>query len=217
VVVGAYGDDDSGTDSGSAYVFVKPSEGWSDMTQTAKLTAADGATEDYFGQSVSISGDVAVVGASWDGDNGPLSGSAYVFVKPSEGWANMTQTAKLTASDGWHYRMFGRSVSISGDMVMVGAPDIKYTTSGLAYVFVKPSGGWTNMTQTAKLRPSDGAAGDFFGQSVAVSGDTGVIGAWQDDDNGTYSGSAYVFQGYLYSPPVKTRPFLPFLPVLLDD
>ena len=91
------------------------------MTQTAKLTASDGAEGDYFGVSVSISGDTVVVGANGDDDNGDTSGSAYVFVKPSAGWSNMTQTAKLTASDGVEGDYFGYSVSVSGDTVVVGA------------------------------------------------------------------------------------------------
>ena len=187
VVVGADGDDDDGDWSGSAYVFVKPGGGWSNMTQTAKLTASDGAEGDYFGGSVSISGETVVVGA-----NGDTSGSAYVFVKPGADWADMTQTAKLTASDGAASDYFGYSVSISGDTVVVGA---HYADSqkGSAYVFVKPGADWADMTQTAKLTASDGVANDYFGYSVSISGDTVVVGAPFDDDNGGYSGSAYVF------------------------
>ena len=190
VVVGASGDT-----YGSAYVFVKPGADWADMTQTAKLTASDGAASDYFGVSVSISGDTVVVGANGDDDNGDTSGSAYVFVKPGADWADMTQTAKLTASDGAAGDYFGDAVSISGDTVVVGAPcdDDNGGDSGSAYVFVKPSGGWSNMTQTAKLTASDGAEGDYFGISVSISGNTVVVGANGDDDNGSTSGSACVF------------------------
>ena len=95
-IVGAQGDDDNGTDSGSAYIFIKNAGVWS---QAAKLTASDGAVDDFFGYSVAISGDTAIVGAWLDDDNATDSGSAYVFVKPVSGWADMTQTAKLTASD----------------------------------------------------------------------------------------------------------------------
>ena len=181
-MVGAEGDD---SDKGSAYVFVKPSGGWSNMTQTAKLTASDGAADDEFGYSVSVSGDTVVVGA--DGDDS-YQGSAYVFVKSSGGWANMTQTAKLTASDGVEIDLFGFSVSVSGDTLVVGAIGDD-GIQGSAYVFVKPSGGWANMTQTAKLKASDRAVGDFFG-FVSISGDTLVVGAYGDDSN---KGSAYVF------------------------
>lgn len=107
------------------------------------------------------------------------------------------EQAKLTASDGAALDFFGWSVAISGDTVVVGAvlDDIGANADqGSAYVFVKPVGGWMNMTQTAKLTASDGAAGDGFGFSVAVSGDTAVVGASGDTIGAnTDQGSAYVF------------------------
>ena len=192
IVVGAYGDDDNGSSSGSAYVFEKSSSGW---TQKAKLTASDGAVYDQLSVSVAISGDQIVVGASGDDDNGSASGSAYVFEKPTSGWKNMTQTAKLTTSDGATEDYFGFSVAISGDQIVVGASgdDDNGSKSGSAYLFEKPSSGWTNMTQTAKLITSDGAIEDYFGNSVAISGNQIVVGAHGDDDNESFSGSAYVF------------------------
>src|SRR5207245_1665203 len=119
VVVGACADDiGANSNQGSAYVFVKPGAGWSTMTETAKLTASDGAAGDQFGGAVAISGDTVVVGASAD-DIGANSnqGSAYVFVKPGAGWSTMTETAKLTASDGAAGDEFGGAVAISGDTV----------------------------------------------------------------------------------------------------
>ncbi|HUU96643.1 MAG TPA: FG-GAP repeat protein [Phycisphaerae bacterium] len=195
-VIGADCDDDGGFNSGSAYVFEKPPGGWEDMTETAKLTASDTATEDYFGGSVSISGDVAVIGAWYDDDGGYRSGSAYVFEKPPGGWEDMTETAKLTASDAAEEDRFGFSVSISGDMAVIGAhcDDDGGDHSGSAYVFEKPPGGWEDMTETAKLTASDAAEEDYFGCSVSISGDVAVIGAYKDDDGGRNSGSAYVFQ-----------------------
>ncbi|MCB9421610.1 MAG: FG-GAP repeat protein [Ardenticatenaceae bacterium] len=196
VVVGAVGDDDNGSSSGSAYIFVKPVGGWNDMTETAKITAADGATGDNFGLSVAVSSDTVVVGAYLDDDNGVDSGSAYVFIKPVGGWSTMTQTAKLTSADGAAGDEFGRdSIAISGDTVVVGAigDDDNGSESGSAYVFVKPLSGWSNMTQTAKLTADDGAPEDFLGRAVSVSDDTVVVGAYGDDDNGAGSGSAYVF------------------------
>ena len=103
-------------------MFTEPGSGWANMTQTAKLTASDGAAGDDFGYSVSISGNTVVVGASRatvGGNSG--QGAAYVFTEPGSGWANMTQTAKLTASDGAADDDFGDSVSISGNTVVVGA------------------------------------------------------------------------------------------------
>jgi hypothetical protein len=197
VVVGAYGDDTTYVDQGSAYVFEKPEGGWSDMTQTAKLTASDGYVYDELGVSVSISGDTVVVGA--DGDNIAYldQGSAYVYERPGGGWYDMTETAKLTASDGAAEDYFGYSVAVSGDTVVVGAYGVDTTNGvtyfevGQAYVFEKPGGGWSNMTETAKLTASDGAANDEFGYSVAISGDTALVGAWGGND---YTGSAYSFE-----------------------
>jgi hypothetical protein len=187
------------SDVGAAYVFVKPGGGWVDMTQTAKLTASDKAWGDYFGVSVSVSGDVVVVGA-FDADPGGTTdaGAAYVFVKPGSGWGgNLTETAKLTAADKEAYDSFGNSVAVSGEVVVVGAPVTDLggkSYAGDVYVFVKPGGGWVDMTQTAKLTASDKVAGDHFGDSVAVSGDLVVVGAYLANPGGTIdAGVAYVF------------------------
>jgi hypothetical protein len=188
-VIGAFGDDDKGADSGSAYVFVRAADGtWS---QQAKLTAADGATDDNFGDRVAVSGDTAVIGADWDDDKGDYSGSAYVFVRAADG--TWSQQAKLTAADGASGDAFGSGVAVDGDTAVIGAygDDDKGTDSGSAYVFVRAvDGTWS---QQAKLTAADGASGDAFGSGVSVSGDTAVIGAPGDDDKGDASGSAYVF------------------------
>ena len=107
-----------------------------------------------------------------------------------------TQTAKLLASDGSEADHFGRSVSISGDTVVVGAhlDDDDGGDSGSAYIFERNHGGEGNWGQSAKLTASDGAESDKFGWSVSVSGDTIVVGAFLDDDNGSDSGSAYIFE-----------------------
>ncbi|MGA2253266.1 MAG: GH25 family lysozyme, partial [Thermoguttaceae bacterium] len=184
---------------GAAYVFTEPASGWADMTQTAELTASDGAGFDEFGESVSISGNTVVVGGRWAFTANTVQGAAYVFTEPTSGWAgNMKETAKLTASDGasvdWDY--FGDSVSISGNTVVVGdyGPIVNGNMlQGAAYVFMEPASGWANMTQTAKLTASDGAAGDFFGCSVSISGSTIVVGAPGATVNGnTDQGAAYV-------------------------
>jgi uncharacterized repeat protein (TIGR01451 family) len=202
VVVGAIEDDDKGIDSGSAYVFVKPGGGWSGtLNETAKLTASDGAAYDRFGRSVAIGGDTVVVGADLDDIDGNYNyGSAYVFVKPGSGWSGMlNETAKLIATDGApNNNNFGISVAIGGDTVVVGAWRGlvgNNFSQGSAYVFVKPGGGWSGtLNETAKLTASDGAASDLFGRSVAISGDTVVVGAWQDDiGSNVDQGSAYVF------------------------
>ena len=104
------------------------------------------------------------------------------------------EAIKLTASDAAARDRFGHSVSISGDTAVIGADgdDDAGTQSGSAYVFRYDGIGWV---QQAKLTASDGAARDYFGTAVSISGDTAVIGAERDDDAGTHSGSAYVFVG----------------------
>jgi hypothetical protein len=178
-VVGADGNDDSGTRSGSAYVFRYDGSDW---VEEAKLTASDAAIYDGFGERVAVSGDTAVVGASGDDDNGLSSGSAYVFRYNGTTWV---EEAKLTASDGATNHSFGISAAVSGDTAVVGAYGDAFT--GPAYVFRYDGSDWV---EEAKLTASDGAAGDLFGSSVAVSGDTAVVGAHHDD----HFGSAYVFR-----------------------
>lgn len=164
------------------------------LLQLAKLTASDGEANGQFGYSVSIDGSTLVVGA-WDEtiNGNERQGAAYVFVKPPSGWANMTQTAKLTASDGGARDQLGLSVAISGNTVIAGASCAHYSAGcgpGIAYVFQRPAGGWHDTTEVAKLTSSDGAAKDAFGASVAIAGNTAVIGAWNKN---SARGSAYVF------------------------
>jgi hypothetical protein len=186
-IVGAYQDDDNGTDSGSAYIFTPNDVNCGDWDQVAKLSADDGAAEDYFGISVSVSGGYAIVGASYDDDSGTDSGSAYIFTPNDVDPNNWDQIAKLTASDGADGDWFGNSVSISGDYAIVGAyGDDGYT--GSAYIFFYNG---TNWSQQDKLLASDGAVGDWFGNSVSISGDYAVVGAYGDDG---YTGSAYIFE-----------------------
>ncbi len=181
-VVGAFADDDAGSASGSAYVFVRSGTTW---TQQAKLTASDAAANDQFGISVSVSGDTAVVGA-------PGAGPAYVFVRSGTVW---TQQAKLTASDARIGDQFGYSVAGAGETALVGAYGDDDPAGGLnagsAYVFTRNGTKWT---EQAKLIASDAAESDFFGNSVALSSGTAVVGAYLDDHGpGTNAGSAYVF------------------------
>ena len=186
-------------EKGAAYVFVMPASGWANMTQTAELTASDGEWwAEYLGTSVAISGDTVVAGAPDHAvDSHNLQGAAYVFVMPASGWANMTQTAELTSSDGAFPDKFGTSVAISDNTVVAGA--IEHTVGsnadqGAAYVFVMPASGWANMTQTDELTAADGAAKDLFGWSVAVSGNTAVVGAIEHEVNShSGQGAAYLF------------------------
>ena len=184
VVIGAVRDDDNGSKAGSAYVFRYDGTGW---VQDARLLASDGAAQDYFGAFVAIFGDAAVIGAPGDDDNGDLSGSAYVFRYDGTGWV---EEAKLLAPFGAAEDVFGDPVAISGNTAIIGAHG-DHSFCGSAHMFRFDGACWV---YEAKLRAFDGAAQDYFGASVAISGDTAVIGAFGDDDNGDYSGSAYVFR-----------------------
>lgn len=169
----------------SAYVFVKPGSGWASGFETATLTASDGGLSNWFGISVAISGDTIVVGA----ESAPGGGAAYVFVKPVSGWVDMTETAKLTASDGGGF--LGSSVGIDGDTVVVGARAA--SGGGAAYAYEKPVSGWVSVTETAKLT-STVASSEWFGAAVAVSGDCIVVGARRKVTVAGSRGAAYVFE-----------------------
>ncbi len=180
--IGAYGDDiGANMVQGSAYIFKRNGSSWTQMT---KLTASDGATNDFFGASVSISGDYAAIGAYGD-DIGVNTdqGSAYIFKRSGNSW---TQEAKVTAFDGSSFDYFGGSVSISGDYVIIGAEG--NTNIGAAYIFKRSGTSWT---QEAKLAASDGASNHYFGVSISMAGDYTVIGATGYD---LQKGAAYIFK-----------------------
>ncbi|MGB0721685.1 MAG: hypothetical protein ACPGU7_04735 [Gammaproteobacteria bacterium] len=180
VVVGAFGDDDQGVSSGSAYLFDAATG-----APGAKLMADDGAAGDFFGWSVAASGDTVVVGAFGDDDAASGSGSAYLFDAVTG-----NQTAKLTASDAAITDYFGWSVALSGNTAAIGAvyDDDKGTDSGSVYLFDTTTG-----LSTLKLTADDGEAGDQFGYAVAMSGDVVAVGAYGDDDQGADSGAVYLF------------------------
>lgn len=232
-IVGAFGDDDMGFFSGSVYVFTRSGTVW---TQQAKLTAADGDVFSYFGCSVALDQDTALIGANGDGDRGANAGAAYVFTRSGTAWDEQT---KLVPADIRSNSTFGASVDLCGDSAIVGAAESAYAFTrsatawtqqarleasdramvssgfghavaidgntaligaysdnernmwaGAAYIFTREAYGWS---QQAKLTAADGNPNDFFGISVAVDSDTAVVGAHQNDDRGSESGSAYVF------------------------
>ena len=169
-------------DQGAAYVFVKPASGWANATQTAELTAGNGGANDFFGEAVGVSGNTIVAGApEHEVDRNAGQGAVYVFVRPASGWGGaLSQAAELTASDGAKNEVLGRSLAVSGNVIATGARfrEVgKSTDQGAVYVFVKPSSGWANATQTAELTASNGATGDSLGRSIAVAGATIVAGA----------------------------------------
>jgi len=195
VFVGAYQDDDRGSQSGSVYVFEFDGGQWVEHT---KLLASDGAADDGFGRAVATVDDVLVVGAYRDdaNGNGSRTGSVYIYQFNGSVWS---QTAKLVASDGDADDYFGYSVAISNELprrIAIGAynDDDKGSSSGSAYVFVLDGAVWS---QEGKLVAPDGNAIDNFGRSVAITGSSKwrvVAGAHMSDDNGSESGSAYIFQ-----------------------
>ncbi|UYV13295.1 MAG: hypothetical protein NCW75_03180 [Phycisphaera sp.] len=179
-IVGAYRNDDAGSQSGSAYLFNATTG-----QQFFKLTASDAAPFDSFGISVAISGTTAVIGAFRDGEGGSQSGSAYIFDTTTG-----QELFKLTASDADREDWFGSSVAISGTTAIVGSfqDDDSGLSSGSAYIFDTTTG-----EQLFKLTASDAEEFDFLGSSVAISDSSAIAGTWGDDDAGTESGSAYVF------------------------
>jgi hypothetical protein len=184
-LIGAYYDDDSGLDSGSAYIFTRNGNTW---LYQVELLASDGSTEDYFGYSVALDNNTALIGAI--GDDG-MRGAAYVFMRTGNTW---TQQAKLVASDGSIGDWFGYSVSINNNTSLVG---VQYDSengwgSGSAYVFFRNG---TNWSEQAKLLPSDGATSDYFGHCVCINQDTALIGApcFFGKESGETTGQAYVF------------------------
>lgn len=189
-IVGAFLDDYlSNINQGSAYVFVRSGTTWSLQQH---LLPSDGKTAEEFGSSVALDAETAVVGAWSDTINGNTQqGSAYVFTRSGTTWS---QQAKLEAADGQTRDFLGISVAINGDTVIAGADthDVSANTDqGAAYVFVRSGTTWS---QQQELLAGDGAANDQFGHSVAVHGDSAVIGAWMDTVNAaTAQGSAYVF------------------------
>ena len=184
--IGAPKDSDGGYYSGSVYIFKRDG---SSLTQQTKLTAGDAAAYDYFGSSVSVSGDYVIVGAYGDDDAGESSGAAYIFKHEGTTWI---QKAKLVAGDAAAYDYFGSSVSICGDYAIVGAygDDDGGIDSGAAYFYKREGTTWI---QQAKFKANDAAAYDYFGWSVSIDTDYAIVGAYGNDDAGESSGAAYIF------------------------
>ncbi|MEE9129904.1 MAG: FG-GAP repeat protein [Phycisphaerales bacterium] len=165
------------------------------QNESDKVTASDGAANDEFGGRVSIDGDTAIVGAKFNDDGGTDSGSAYIFEQDSVDPLVWNQVTILTAEDDEAGDRFGRSVAISGNVVVVGAvwdDHGGFTDAGSAYIFRFSNGSWT---QEAKLTASDAASNDEFGRSVAIDSNVVLIGAPRDDlGSQINAGSAYIFR-----------------------
>ncbi|MCP5467665.1 MAG: DUF4215 domain-containing protein [Deltaproteobacteria bacterium] len=187
VVIGARWGDNQEINTGTAYVFKRTGDEWN---ETQKLVAPDGAGFDYFGHSVSISGNYIVIGAIEDDDQNLDSGAAYVFKRNGDEW---NETQKLVAPDGAEFDYFGHSVSISGNYIVIGARwgDNQEINTGTAYVFKRNGDEWI---QTQKLLASNSNTGDQFGFSVAIDGDIIIVGAPDYDHNNLNDGFGYIFE-----------------------
>lgn len=186
LLVGKPGDATRGFSTGAAYVFQNTSDGWMEM---AKLTSSDGAGSDHFGASVSINGEVLVIGAPARDELGESSGAAYVFGYLGSRWAELE---KLVPRDGVPGAQFGSTVKIHGGRVVVGASNDSRAETGVgaAYEFGRRLGVWH---QFRKLTASDGAQADGLGWSLDFDGETLLAGANHADDRGLNSGAVYSF------------------------
>ena len=178
------------SNQGNAYVFRFEGNEW---IQEAKLTASDGSMGDTFGYTVCISGNVVIVGAYGDDDQGENAGAAYIYRYDGSTWI---EEQKLLASDGGFIDYFGSSVSISGDTAIVGADNDDGANNsswetGAAYIYRYDGSTWI---EEQKLLASDGAGYDYFGQSVSISGDTAVVGACNDHSSSSNPGTVYIYR-----------------------
>ena len=191
VVVGA---NDAGASlAGAAYVFQRDEGGADNWGEVKKLTAFDADAGDLYGTGVAVSGDIVVVGAAREDAGGQDAGAAYVFQRDQGSPDNWGEVQKLTASDAQAGYLLGDSVAVSGDTAIVGA-DGEGGTAGAAYVFQRDEGGADNWGEVKKLTAFDADAGDLYGTSVAVSGETAIVGSWLEDTEGANAGAVYVYQ-----------------------
>jgi glutamate synthase domain-containing protein 3 len=189
-IIGAEGDNiGSNVDQGSAYIFFRSGTNWA---QQAKLVASDGGADVFFGCSVSIDEDFTIIGASHDAIGSNASqGSAYIFERNGTVWE---EQEKLTAIDVEASGLFGFSVSIDGNLAIIGAAYDHIGTimdQGSAYIYEYNGYYWTKV---AKLIASDGNSNDLFGYSVCIDENITIIGSPMDDIGIKYNhGSAYIF------------------------
>lgn len=193
IIVGTPYEDGAGTNYGAAYIFERDS-GTGNWNEVAKLVDPEPVNSNYYGSTVSISGDYAIVGNRKENCPAADCGAAYIYKRDS-GTGNWSETARITASDESYMDMFGVSVFINGDRVIVGADrkDEGGSDRGAAYVFERESG-TENWIETTKLIASDGQDIDYFGRYVSLDGDRAVIGATHVDVVGSNSGAAYIFE-----------------------
>jgi cyclophilin family peptidyl-prolyl cis-trans isomerase len=213
-IVGAWRYDFAATDDGAAFIFYRNQGDTNSWGMQVELIPSDAAANNWFGYSVSINGEYAVIGAIGDdphSDYPNFTGSAYIYRYDSTSTQLWVQKAKLTASDGAKSDKFGWSVSTDGYYAIVGAilNDEKGSGAGAAYIFEPNKIDPNNWVQKAKLTASDANAGDYFGYSVAIGGGHVLVGAYQNDDNGISSGSVYIFEPQIMLYPNDSN-YLPY-------
>jgi MYXO-CTERM domain-containing protein len=184
VIVGASAEEGA---KGRAYVYEWNGSTWS---ETAQLVASDRQGGDYYGVSVAIDADTAVVGATSEDDGGQGAGAAYVYERSAGAWS---QAAKLTASNASAADSFGRRVTVDGARLAVTAPKqgyFNFDQGGAAYLFEQTGSGWVEQQIVTSL---DRNTVDRFGSGLALSGASLLIGASQHDEVGSDSGAGYLF------------------------
>lgn len=182
--------------AGAAFVYTKGTSGWSAATQVAKLVSSDLQAYDLFGDIVAIESDTILVAATAGDGQTVDTGAVYLYEKPATGWADGTETAKLTGSTSAKYDVFGCALAKQGDTIVVGArrASLGNTNHGGAYVFVKPATGWTSMTESGTFKGSVGSRIGGFGSVLALTDDTLIVGAPLRDTLNRNAGGVFVFK-----------------------
>ncbi len=194
-LVGAEGEDGTGSERGAAYLFYRNQGGTDNWGEVKKIVAGDAGNDDTFGYSVAMDGDYLVVGADGEDGAGTDRGAAYLFYRNQGGADNWGQLFKLTADDAVDSNHFGYRIDIDGDFILAGSPYSAGagTNRGAAYLFYRNQGGADNWGQFRKILPSDPSNDVWFGSALSIDGDLLVVGSAWDDTGGTNRGAAYLF------------------------
>ncbi|MCW5725724.1 MAG: FG-GAP repeat protein [Maricaulaceae bacterium] len=195
LVAGArYENNENGLRAGAAYIFERDQGGAENWGEVKRLVGK--AANDYFAYDVAVSGDTIAIGSPYDDDAGGDRGAVYIYYRDTGGAGNWGLHKKLLhpGTVGGN-ALFGLSLDLSGDILIVGAPydDTNVQDSGYTYVFSRNEGGADNWGLLATIDPDVPNVGDLFGWSVAVSGNVVAAGGIYNDDYGTDDGAVYVF------------------------
>ena len=194
LVAGAPYEDANGVDAGAVYIFERDFGGAENWGQTKRLVGQ--AASDLYGWDVAVSGDTVVVGSPHHDEGGTDKGAIYIYYRNHGGPGNWGLFKKIPyPGAGVGNALFGRSVDLSGDILIVGAPadDVNATDAGYVYVYSRNEGGADNWGVLATIVPNTPSEGDYFGEDVAVSGNVVAGSGLYNDDSGTDDGSVYLF------------------------